>query len=89
MHNPVCTLTSRVALVLLACSTEHAQLSEGSAAGSGDEGPQPKSTGADLAELLEQSQLQYSQAYYRHRGMQQELVAELPPGLDSQQVRKL
>lgn len=56
----------------------------------GDEGQmQPKSIGADLAELLEQAHLQASQAQYRFRGMQQELMTELPPGLPQDQVSQM
>ena len=39
----------------------------------------PKSTGADFEALLEDATVQFSQAHYRFRSLQQELDMEAPP----------
>jgi hypothetical protein len=63
---------------------------EGQAPAVDEEGrPMPASTGADLAELLEQAQLQYTQAYSRHWGELHSTATELPDSFASINVAKV
>lgn len=45
-----------------------------------------KSNGADYTKLLELAHLQACQTQYRFRGLQDELMNELPPGLTHDKV---